>query len=225
MASRISSRQRRRVSFAGSGCYSRYGYRGSEGNIFGFGRWRRPASNFYGAVIADFSKIGPVEHKMCLIKASVPVATHFPVCVMDGASFFNRVLPRARIALFGANVSFELDWTFRKLVRLLGLRTGRFRGRLSCRVRPWPFCDGMFSRVGLWPFCVLHVFLCWTSPFLGNRVPKYGKMAEICGCERSLGSISVESTYSDSIIPGQNSRFRPRSQNHRSQPQISAIFS
>ena len=126
-------------------------------------RWRRPASNFYGAVIADFSKIGPVEHKMCLIKASVSAATHFPVCVMDGASFFNRVLPRARIALFGANVSFELDWTFRKLVRLLGLRTGRFRGRLSCRVRPWPFCDGMFSRVGLWPFCVLHVFLCWVG--------------------------------------------------------------
>ena len=162
MASRISSRQRRRVSFAGSGCYSRCGYRGSEGNIFGFGRWRRPASNFYGAVIADFSKIGLMEHKMCLIKASVPAATHFLVCVMKGASFFNRVLPRARIALFGANVSFELDWAFRKLVRLLGFWTGRFRGRLSCCVRPWPFCDGMFSRVGLWPFCVLHVFPCWT---------------------------------------------------------------
>lgn len=149
-------------------------------------------------------------------KCSVPVATHFLVCVMNGTSFFNRMLPRTRIALFGANVSFELDWAFRKLVRLLGLRTGRFRGRLSCCVRPWPFCDGMFSRVGLWPFCVLHVFPCWTPSFLGNRVPKYGKMAEICGCERSLGSISVESTYSDSITPGQNSRFRPRSQNHRS---------
>ena len=125
---------------------------GSEGKIFGFGRWRRLASNFYGAVIADFFKIGPVEHKMCLIKASQPAATHFLVCVMNGTSFFNRVLPRARIALFGANTSIELDWAFRKLVRLLGLRTGRFRGRLSCCVRPWPFCDGMFSRVGLWPF-------------------------------------------------------------------------
>ena len=168
MASRISSRQRRRVSFAGSGCYSRCGYWGLGGQIFGFGRWRRLASNFYGAVIADFSKIGPVEHKMCLIKASVPVATHFLVCVMNGTSFFNRMLPRTRIALFGANVSFELDWAFRKLVRLLGLRTGRFRGRLSCCVRPWPFCDGMFSRVGLWPFCVLHVFPCWTPSFLGK---------------------------------------------------------
>ena len=55
-------------------------------------------------------------------------------------------------------------------------------------------------------------------------VPFHEKMAEICGCERSLGSISVESTDSDSITPGQNSRFRSRSQNHRSQPQISAIF-
>ena len=106
-----------------------------------------------------------------------------------------------------------------------GIKDRRFRGRLSCRVRPWPFCDGMFSRVGLWPFCVLHVFPCWTPSFLGNRVPKYGKMAEICGCERSSGSISVESTDSDSITPGQNSRFRSLSQNHRSQPQISAIFS
>ena len=138
---------------------------GLEDKKFDFGRWRRPASNFYGAVIADFSKIGPVEHKMCLIKASVPAATHFPVCVMNGASFFNRVLPRAHIALFGANVSIELDWVFRKFVCLLGLRTGRFRGRLSCCVRPWPFCDGMFSRVGLWPFCVLHVFPCWTPSF------------------------------------------------------------
>ena len=85
---------------------------GLEDKIFGFGRWRRLASNFYGAVIADFSKIGLEEHKMCLIKASVPAATHFPVCVMNGASFFNRVLPRARIALFGANVSIELDWVF-----------------------------------------------------------------------------------------------------------------
>lgn len=141
---------------------------GLGGQIFGFGRWRRLASNFYGAVIADFSKIGLVEHKMCLIKASVPVATHFLVCVMNGTSFFNRMLPRTRIALFGANVSFELDWAFRKLVRLLGLRTGRFRGRLSCCVRPWPFCDGMFSRVGLWPFCVLHVFPCWTPSFFGS---------------------------------------------------------
>ena len=138
MASRISSRQRRRVSFVGSGRYSRCGYRGSEDKIFSFGRWRRLASNFYGAVIADFSKIGLVEHKMCLIKASVPVAIHFLVCVMNGTSFFNRMLPRTRIALFGANVSFELDWAFRKLACLLGLRTGRFRGRLSCCVRPWP---------------------------------------------------------------------------------------
>lgn len=98
---------------------------GLEDKIFGFGRWRRLASIFYGAVIADFSKIGLMEHKMCLIKASVPVATHFLVCVMNGTSFFNRMLPRTRIALFGANVSFELDWAFRKLVRLLGLRTGR----------------------------------------------------------------------------------------------------
>lgn len=117
---------------------------GSEDKIFGFGRWRRLASSFYGAVIADFSKIGLVEHKMCLIKVSVPAVTHFLVCVMNGASFFNRVLPRARIALFGANASFELDWVFRKLVRLLGLRTGRFRGRLSCRVRPWPSVTACF---------------------------------------------------------------------------------
>ena len=38
-------------------------------------------------------------------------------------------------------------------------------------------------------------------------------MAEICGCERSSGSFSVESTDSGSITPGQNSRFRSRSQN------------
>ena len=85
---------------------------GLEDKIFGFGRWRRPASNFYGAVIADFSKIGLVEHEMCLVKASVPAVAHFLVCGMNGASFFNRVLPRTRIALFGANVSIELDWVF-----------------------------------------------------------------------------------------------------------------
>lgn len=117
---------------------------GSEGKIFGFGRWRRLASNFYGAVIADFSKIGFMEHEMCLVKASVPAATHFPVCVMNGASFFNRVLSRTRIALFGANVSIELDWIFRKFACLLGLRTGRFRGRLSCRVRPGPSVTACF---------------------------------------------------------------------------------
>lgn len=138
---------------------------GLEGKILGFGRWRRLASNFYGAVIADFSKIGLVEHEMCLVKASVPAVAHFLVCGMNGASFFNRALPRTRIALFGANTSIELDWVFRKLACLLGLRTGRFHGRLSCCARPWPFCDGMFSRVGLWPFCVLHVFPCWTPPF------------------------------------------------------------
>lgn len=38
--------------------------------------------------------------------------------------FFNRMLPRTRIALFGANVPIELDWVFRKLACLLGLRTG-----------------------------------------------------------------------------------------------------
>ena len=48
---------------------------GSEGTIFGFGRWRRLASIFYGTVIqADFPKVELMEHKMCLIEASVSAA-------------------------------------------------------------------------------------------------------------------------------------------------------
>lgn len=61
---------------------------GSEGAILGFGRWRRLASNFLWTVIrADYPKVELVEHKMCLIEASVSAATHFLVCVMNGALF------------------------------------------------------------------------------------------------------------------------------------------
>ena len=127
-------------------------------------------------------------------------------------------------ALFGANLSFELNQAFRKLARLLVLRRGRFRGVQSCRVGPWPFCDA-------------HVFPGWGSDLsaacmsfrvglclLGNRVPKRGNLAEICGCERLLGFIFAEPTDSGDITPGQIFRFRSCSQNHRSQPKISAIF-
>ena len=164
MASRISSRQCRRVSFAGSGCYSRCGYRGSEGKYLVLDA-AQAGVQFLWSSHRRFFQDRACGTQNVSYKGIGVTATHFPVCVMNGASFFNRVLPRTRIALFGANVSIELDWVFRKLVRLLGFWTGRFRGRLSCCVRPWPFCDGMLSRVGLWPFCVLHVFPCWTSPF------------------------------------------------------------
>ena len=109
---------------------------------------------FYGTVIrADFPKVELMEHKMCLIEASVSAATHFLICVMNGASFFDRVLSRMYSAFFGVNTSFEPNRTFRKLARLPGLRLGRFRGAQSCRVGPWPFCDA-------------HVFPGWGLAFL-----------------------------------------------------------
>ena len=155
----------------------------------------------------------------------VGVSRHpFPRLRDEWCIVFNRVFPRMYSALFGANLSFELNQAFRKLARLLVLRRGRFRGVQSCRVGPWPFCDA-------------HVFPGWGSDLsaacmsfrvglclLGNRVPKRGNLAEICGCERLLGFIFAEPTDSGDITPGQIFRFRSCSQNHRSQPKISAIF-
>ena len=82
----------------------------------------------------------------------------------------------------------------------------------------------MFSRGGALTFPRLACLFVLGSGLLGNRVPKRGNLAEICGCERLPGFFFVESTDSDDITPGQIFRSRSRSQNHRSQPKISAIF-
>ena len=101
---------------------------------------------FYRTVIrADFPKVELMEHKMCLIEASASAATHFLICVMNGASFFDRALSRMCSALFGANTSVELNRAFRKLARLLGLRRGRFRGAHVFLVKAGLFCGSHVS--------------------------------------------------------------------------------
>ena len=108
--------------------------------------------------------------------------------------------------------------------------------RKAIRARAFPWCACLVVRP-LWPFCDARAFPGWGSDLsaacmsfrvglclLGNHVPKRGNLAEICGCERLSGFFFVESTDSGDITPGQIFRSRSRSQNHRSQPKISAIF-
>lgn len=130
---------------------------------------------FWTVIRADFPKVELMEHKMCLIEASVSAATHFLICVMNGASFFDCVLSRMYSALFGANTSFELNRAFRKLARLPGLRLGRFRGAhiLSCGALAL-LQRACFPRVGLWLFCGLYVFPCWALSF-GKSCPQARK--------------------------------------------------
>lgn len=54
--------------------------------------------------------------------------------------------------------------------------------------------------------------------------PNAKKMAEICGCERSISVIWDASNPHGDISPGQISRTSQHPQSNRSQPQICAIF-
>ena len=129
--------------------------------------------------------------------------------------------PRVATALDPIS-SLKFGWWLPAVKRL---RLGRFRGAHLVVWGPGPSVTRMFSRGGALTFLRLACLSVLGSGLLGNHVPKRRNLAEICGCERLLGFFFVESTDSGDITPGQIFRSRSRSQNHRSQPQISAIFS